>query len=105
MSLANSRRGGKTSADRSRAGSKAPAARVPGAGAPRAKRASVGKTSSAKRAAAAKGAPLAPLKSVKCRTCGSRIRIPDGWTPGPAVRKHYWAKHRDVMLPDRKGSR
>lgn len=50
-------------------------------------------------------AKRASAKSVKCRTCGSRIRIPDGWTAGPAVRKHYWAKHRDVMLPDRKGSR
>lgn len=46
-----------------------------------------------------------PAKSVKCRTCGSRIRIPDGWTPGPAVRKHYWAKHRDVMLPGPKAAR
>ena len=44
-------------------------------------------------------------KSVKCRTCGARIRIPDGWTPGPAVRKHYWAKHRDVMLPERGAAR
>ena len=51
------------------------------------------------------GAKGTSIKSVKCRTCGSRIRIPDGWTPGPAVRKHYWAKHRDVMLPNRKGSR
>lgn len=78
MSLANSRRGGKASADRSKKAAYAKKARV------------------AKRASA---------KSVKCRTCGSRIRIPDGWTAGPAVRKHYWAKHRDVMLPDRKGSR
>ena len=35
-----------------------------------------------------------------CRTCGKRIRIPDGWPAGPAVRRHYWAKHRDVMQPD-----
>ena len=42
-----------------------------------------------------------PAKSVKCRTCGARIRIPEGWTPGPAVRKHYWAKHPEVMQPDR----
>lgn len=46
-----------------------------------------------------------PAKSVRCRTCGTRIRIPDGWSAGPAVRKHYWAKHRDVMLPESEGSR
>lgn len=33
----------------------------------------------------------------KCNTCGKKIRIPDGWTVGPAVRKHYWTKHRDIM--------
>ena len=49
--------------------------------------------------------PAAPLKSVVCRTCGRRIRIPDGWTVGPAVRRHYWAKHRDVMLPPKKKGR
>lgn len=33
----------------------------------------------------------------KCHTCGKKIRIPDGWSLGPAVRKHYWTKHPDVM--------
>ena len=37
-------------------------------------------------------------KSPRCNTCGVRIRIPEGWSAGPAVRRHYWAKHRDVML-------
>ena len=36
-------------------------------------------------------------KTALCHTCGSRIRIPDGWTVGPAVRRHYWAKHRSTM--------
>ena len=38
-------------------------------------------------------------KSPRCRTCGATIRVPAGWTAGPAVRRHYWAKHRDRMLP------
>jgi hypothetical protein len=38
-------------------------------------------------------------KSPRCKTCGKAIRVPQGWTAGPAVRRHYWAKHRDVMLP------
>ena len=44
-------------------------------------------------------------KTALCHTCGSRIRIPDGWTVGPAVRRHYWAKHRTVMQPAGKGAR
>lgn len=43
-----------------------------------------------------------PRKNASCHTCGARIRIPEGWTVGPAVRRHYWAKHRDVMQPDAK---
>ena len=50
---------------------------------------------------AAKRAPRAGTsKAPRCRICGSVIRIPKGWSTGPAVRKHYWAKHRDVMLPE-----
>ena len=41
-----------------------------------------------------KAKPTAP----RCRTCGKRITVPQGWSAGPAVRRHYWAKHRDVML-------
>ena len=44
----------------------------------------------------------APKPKATCRTCGKRIRIPDGWTAGPAVRRHYWAKHREVMQPENK---
>ncbi|MBW3589835.1 MAG: hypothetical protein KY429_10490 [Actinobacteria bacterium] len=33
----------------------------------------------------------------KCKTCGKTIRIPQGWTIGPAVRRHYWSKHPEVM--------
>ncbi|MEO7802995.1 MAG: hypothetical protein ABIS18_00655 [Actinomycetota bacterium] len=33
----------------------------------------------------------------KCSTCGKTIRIPKGWSIGPAVRRHYWAKHRERM--------
>lgn len=55
----------------------------------------------AKRRAPKRGKPKAT-----CSTCGGRISIPEGWTVGPAVRRHYWAKHRDVMQPDApKGNR
>ena len=33
----------------------------------------------------------------KCKTCGKKIRIPEGWSVGPAVRRHYWVKHPEVM--------
>jgi hypothetical protein len=33
----------------------------------------------------------------KCKTCGETIEVPGGWSVGPAVRRHYWAKHRDRM--------
>ena len=60
---------------------------------PRARaRSTTGKTSKKKGAA--------PKKTALCHTCGSRIRIPDGWTVGPAVRRHYWAKHRSTMQKD-----
>jgi hypothetical protein len=51
---------------------------------------------------AAKKAKATKPKSPRCRTCGAVIRVPDGWSRGPAVRRHYWAKHRDVMLPEAK---
>ena len=38
-----------------------------------------------------------PLRSFHCAKCGRSIRMPKGWTVGPAVRRHYWAKHADVM--------
>ena len=33
----------------------------------------------------------------KCKTCGKTIRVPKGWTVGPAVRRHYWRTHPEVM--------
>jgi hypothetical protein len=42
-------------------------------------------------------------KAPRCRTCGKAIRVPAGWGPGSAARKHYWAKHPEVMRP--KGNR
>jgi hypothetical protein len=44
-------------------------------------------------------------KSVRCHTCGKRIRIPEGWTAGPAVRRHYWKQHRERMQKPAEGSR
>ena len=36
-------------------------------------------------------------KRPRCHTCGKPIHIPQGWSPGPAVRRHYWKHHREVM--------
>ncbi len=36
-------------------------------------------------------------KSPRCKKCNQTIRVPKGWSRGPAVRRHYWAKHREVM--------
>jgi hypothetical protein len=33
----------------------------------------------------------------KCKTCGKQIMIPKGWSIGPAVRRHYWAKHPEIV--------
>lgn len=32
-----------------------------------------------------------------CRTCGVEIEVPEGWSVGPAVRKHYWNEHPQRM--------
>lgn len=43
-----------------------------------------------------------------CRTCGMQIEVPEGWSVGPAVRRHYWDAHPDRMLgtqQDRKAER
>ena len=38
-----------------------------------------------------------PRRAPKCRACGDEIEVPDGWGHGAAVRRHYWARHREVM--------
>ncbi len=48
---------------------------------------------------AAKGKGAAKQKRPRCHTCGKTIHVPKGWSAGPAVRRHYWAKHRDLMQP------
>jgi hypothetical protein len=42
-------------------------------------------------------------RSPRCNQCGKVIRIPAGWSVGPAVRRHYWREHREVMLSKEKG--
>ena len=42
----------------------------------------------------------AKKKRPMCHTCGKRIHVPEGWSTGPAVRRHYWKHHRDAMQPD-----
>lgn len=37
--------------------------------------------------------------SPHCHTCRRAIRVPAGWSAGSATRKHYWAKHPEVMRP------
>ena len=43
-----------------------------------------------------------PRPGPRCRACGKAIEVPEGWSHGPAVRRHYWAEHRDVMTRARK---
>ena len=40
-------------------------------------------------------------RSPRCHTCGQTIRVPKGWSAGSSTRRHYWAKHREVMQPER----
>ena len=37
----------------------------------------------------------------RCSICERPIHVPTGWSSGPAVRRHYWAKHREVMRAGR----
>ncbi|MGH2752495.1 MAG: hypothetical protein ACRDK3_16740 [Actinomycetota bacterium] len=46
----------------------------------------------------------AKRKLPRCKACDRPIRIPQGWSTGAAVRRHYWSKHRAVMLEDGRGS-
>lgn len=48
-------------------------------------------------AAAKKHSTKAGRKLPLCKACDRPIRIPKGWSTGAAVRRHYWAKHREVM--------
>ena len=36
-------------------------------------------------------------KRPRCRRCRRAIFVPAGWSDGPAVRRHYWRKHPEVM--------
>ena len=33
-----------------------------------------------------------------CKMCRTSIEVPEGWSVGAAVRRHYWAEHPDRML-------
>ena len=33
-----------------------------------------------------------------CKMCRNTIEVPEGWSVGAAVRRHYWAEHPDRML-------
>ena len=41
--------------------------------------------------------PAEARRVPRCRSCGEAIDVPEGWSHGPAVRRHYWSRHRDVM--------
>jgi transposase-like protein len=43
----------------------------------------------------------ATRKRPKCHTCGKTIHMPEGWSVGPSVRRHYWKHHRDTMQVER----
>lgn len=70
-----------------------------------AKKAASERDGAKKEGKSAGAAKVAAKKTALCHTCGRRIRIPEGWTVGPAVRRHYWAKHRTVMQPGSKSGR
>ena len=40
-----------------------------------------------------------PASTFWCSRCERKIRMPKGWSIGAGTRRHYWSKHRDVMLP------
>lgn len=44
-----------------------------------------------------------PSRSFHCNACGKKVRMPKGWGVGAASRRHYWAKHPEIMRG--KGSR
>ena len=44
-----------------------------------------------------RGAKKGKPKRPRCHKCDKPIYVPPGWTAGPAVRRHYWRHHRDVM--------
>ncbi|MGH2747268.1 MAG: hypothetical protein ACRDKB_05035 [Actinomycetota bacterium] len=37
----------------------------------------------------------------RCHTCGKPIRVPKGWSRLPAVRRHYWKYHPEIMRGSR----
>ena len=41
-------------------------------------------------------------KRPRCRICDRAIHVRPGWSSGAATRRHYWSKHREVMLADRR---
>lgn len=49
-------------------------------------------------AAAQKHSNKTRRKLPRCKACDKPIRIPKGWSSGAGVRRHYWAKHREVMI-------
>jgi hypothetical protein len=44
-------------------------------------------------------------RSFYCRACDRRVRMPAGWSAGSAGRRHYWAKHPEIMRGDKGASR
>ncbi len=46
---------------------------------------------------ATKRVPAPKKRSPHCNECGKAIRVPQGWSHGAAVRRHYWAKHPEAM--------
>ncbi|CAN5565757.1 hypothetical protein BH20ACT21_BH20ACT21_14260 [soil metagenome] len=43
-------------------------------------------------------------KRPRCTRCNRSIYVPPEWSMGAAVRRHYWAKHREVMMRPRQSS-
>jgi hypothetical protein len=52
-----------------------------------------------------KAAATAPKRSFHCKICDRKIPMPKGWGVGSASRRHYWAKHPEVMRGDKGAGR
>lgn len=60
----------------------------------------VARTKKGRQSKSTKASQQAKRKLPRCKACDKPIRIPEGWSTGAGVRRHYWSKHREVMLPD-----
>ena len=49
------------------------------------------------------GSTKTPARSFHCRICDRKVVMPKGWSAGSASRRHYWAKHPEIMRGSKAG--